>query len=397
MSEIDEEFQLRELRLRAQKFFTDDVLPLEQELQAGAPMTALFPELQARAKAAGLWQFDVPREYGGQGLGLRGSCIVAEEAERSPVVPLRQNEAFGPRGTPILFAASAEQQRRYLEPVLRGELKTCFAQTEPGAGSDPAGMSTTARREGDEYVLNGVKRYIGGAAEADFAQVICLVEPTSTDSGSRVFACLLVDMRATGVTLQGPIDTLTGDETWQITFAGVRVPVEDRVGAEGDGFTLGQAWLTHGRIRNHGARCVGMARRAMELMMERATSRQTFGSALGERQAIQFYVADSYIDIETARLLTSDTAARYDRGADVRDLSYAVKIYCTEMAQRVVDRSIQVHGAVGLRTDFPLESFYRQIRSLRITEGATEVLRWRLARNVMRGGLGAAEGAGRSA
>jgi acyl-CoA dehydrogenase len=373
-----------ELRERARRFFTEVLLPLEKPISpAGEPSNETVSRLQSEARSYGLWQLDVPVEYGGQGRGLLDVCVVAEEVERSPVLPFRQNDILGPKPGAILYSLSPEQQDRYLLPVLRGEKRTCFAQTEPGAGSDPASLSTAAVRRGDGYVLNGTKRFIGAADRADFAQVICRTKADGDDRGGDI-SCLLVDMDSPGVELVRPWPTMMGDAPWEIRFSDVHVPVENLVGQSGTGFSLAQRWLTHGRIKNHGARCTGIADRALAMSIAHATQRQTFGEPLADRQAVQFMVADSVIELEAARLLLYRCAWAYDQGRPVKDESYIVKLTCTETAGRIVDRAIQIHGAIGLTTDLPLEYWYRQLRSMRITEGAAEVLRWRLARNVMR-------------
>jgi len=373
-----------ELRERARAFFTEVLLPLEREIKPDDELSSeTLARLQAEARARGLWQLDVPVEYGGQGRGLLDVCVASEELECSPVLPFRQNDVFGPKPGAILYSLNPEQRERFLMPVLRGELRTCFAQTEPGAGSDPANVATTAVRHGDAFVLNGTKRFIGAADRSDFAQVICR---TGTDAGDGrgEISCLLVDMRSPGVELVRPWPTMMGDTPWEIRFSDVRVPAENLAGQSGAGFKLAQRWLTHGRIRNHGARSTGIAARALAMAIDYAKARETFGEPLAERQAIQFMIADSVIELEAARLLLYRCAWRYDRSESVKDDSYIVKLSCTEMAGRVVDRAIQIHGALGLSKELPLEYWYRQLRSMRITEGAAEVLRWRLARNVMR-------------
>jgi acyl-CoA dehydrogenase len=297
-------------------------------------------------------------------------------------MPFRHNPLFGPQVGPILYEGNDDQKERFLQPVLRGEMTVCFAQTEPDSGADPAGMRTRAVRDGDHYVLNGAKRFITGAGESDYAQVICVTDPEKRARGG--ISCLMVDMKAPGVQLVRQWPTMMGDKPWEIAFDNVRVPVENRIGEEGQGFALGQKWLTVGRVRGHGARCVGIAQRANEMAMDYARQRVTFGQPLADRQAIQFFIADSAIEIDAARLMVYRTAWMYDQGMDTRDESYMTKIYCTEMASRVVDRAMQIHGGVGLTKELPLEYWYRQIRSIRITEGVTEVLRWRLARNLMR-------------
>jgi acyl-CoA dehydrogenase len=164
----------------------------------------------------------------------------------------------------------------------------------------------------------------------------------------------------------------------------VRVPAADRIGKEGEGFSIAQGWIQEGRIRGHGARPVGIASRALDMMIEYSKVRSTFGRPLADRQAIQFMIADSAMELHACRLMVYECAWRHDRGEDVRQLSYMTKIQCAEMASRVVDRSIQVHGGLGLMRELPLEWWYRQVRSIRITEGTPEVLRWRLAQHIIR-------------
>jgi acyl-CoA dehydrogenase len=339
--------------------------------------------LQEKAKALGLWLLDVPKEYGGQDLGLLAQCVVQEEIGRTKALPFRTNELFGPIVSPLLVDnCNDNQKERFLLPLLRNEIVIGFAQTEPDSGSDPAGMRTRAVRDGDHYILNGAKRFITSGGRAHYLQVICLTDSEKRARGG--ITCLVVDMKAPGVQLVRQWPKMMGDKPWEIAFDNVRVPVANRLGEEGQGFALGQKWLTFGRVKGQAAWCLGVAQRALEMAMDYASQRVTFGQPLSERQAIQFMIADSAIELRAARHLVHDAAWRYDQGQDVRDESYMAKIYATEMVGRVVDRAIQIHGGVGLSKDLPLEYWYRQVRSLRITEGVTEVLRWRLARNLIR-------------
>jgi acyl-CoA dehydrogenase len=379
--ELPEEVQM--LRTVVREFVDRELIPIEtQTHHDGVVEEELLRPLEDKVKQMGLWLLDVPREFGGAGLGLLERCVVHEEIARTKAMPFRGFSLFGPHIGPILYEADAEQKERFLYPSIRGELRVCFAQTEPDAGSDPAGMKTRAVRDGDTYILNGTKRFITHAGEAAYAQVICVTDPLKGVRGG--ISCLMVDMHAPGVKLERQWTTMSGDKPWEISFTDVQVPVGNRIGGEGQGFELGQKWLTQGRVQNHGAKAVGMAQRAYELMMDYAQQRVTFGQPLAERQAIQFMIADSAIELRAARLMVYETAWLADRGRDIRDASYMTKIYCTEMANRVVDRSIQVHGGIGLTQELPLEYWYRELRSLRLTEGTTEVLRWRLARNLMR-------------
>ena len=194
----------------------------------------------------------------------------------------------------------------------------------------------------------------------------------------------MVSMKAPGVTLERLWPTMMGDTPGQIHFENVRVSAADMIGGEGQGFSIAQKWIEEGRVRGHGARPVGIASRALDMMIEYSKVRTTFGQPLANRQAIQFMIADSAMEIHSVRNMVYECAWRVDRGEDVRDLSYMVKVMATEMASRVVDRAIQVHGGLGLMKELPLEWWYRQIRSTRITEGANEVLRWRLGQNLIR-------------
>lgn len=375
--------ELRELQANLRRFVSSELIPVEAEVNQAEDLAPdQLAEFQKRASGLGLWHYDVPEEYGGLGMDLLGQCVVQEEIAKTKALKFRRNELFGPNVGPILYQGDEDQIERFLKPLLRGELSVCFAQSEPDAGSDPRGIRTRAVRDGDEYVVNGTKRWITGARESDYAQVICRTD--APDEGVERFACVLVDMTSPGVEIIRSEPTMTGDAPDEIGFSDVRVPVANRIGEEGDGFKLAQSWITMGRIKGHGARCVGIAQRALEMMIEYANQRVTFGRPLSDRQAIQFMIADSAMELRCARLLVYDAAARFDRGQDVRDESYMVKIVCTETAGRIVDRAIQVHGGTGLSTSLPLEYWYRQLRGLRITEGVTEVLRWRLGRNLSR-------------
>jgi acyl-CoA dehydrogenase len=375
--------ELQMLKETVRRFIDKEVIPLEREFRPeGEEMPdRLLKPLQEKAKALGLWLLGVPEEYGGAGLDLLARCIIAEEMSRSVAVPYRSNELFGPEVRPVLFYCNEEQKQRFLFPVLRGEKRVCFAQTEPDAGSDPAGMQTRAISDGDDFILNGRKRFITDAGRANYAQVMAVTDPQKRSRGG--ISCFIVDMKSPGVTLERQWPTMMGDAPWEIVFQDVHVPAANVIGKIGEGFTLGQKWLTEGRIQGHGARPLGMAQRALDMMIEYSQVRMTFGCALADRQAIQFMIADSAMELHAARLLVHECAWRHDNGEDVRQLSYMVKIVCTEMASRVVDRSIQVHGGLGLTKELPLEWWYRQLRSLRITEGATEVLRWRMAQHII--------------
>jgi acyl-CoA dehydrogenase len=272
-------------------------------------------------------------------------------------------------------------KEKYLLPALRGEKKACFAQTEPDAGSDPGGMRTVAVRDGDHYVINGVKRFISHAKDADFMQLMAATDRAKGSHGG--ISCFIVDMDTPGVKLTTQYKTMMGDEPWEIVLENVRVPVSHLVGKEGDGFRHAQQWLNAGRVR-HGASALGVTERCLELATSYAKQRSTFGRPLSDRQSIQWMLADMYVELQAGRLLVYKAATRLDRGEDAREDAYVCKYFCDEMAFKAADMCMQIHGGIGLTTDLPIEKFWRQRRSFRITEGASEVMKMVIARHVLK-------------
>src|SRR4051794_16710587 len=266
-------------------------------------------------------------------------------------------------------------------PVLRGAKKAAFAPTAPDAGSDPGRMRSTAVRNRDHYVINGTKRFITGANKADFLQLMAATDRSKGSHGG--ISCFLVDMNTPGVKLGTSYQTMMGDRPWEIALDNVRVPVTHRIGEEGGGFKLAQKWLGSGRVK-HGARALGVAERMLEMGTSYAKQRSTFGRPLADRQAIQWKLADMYIDLQAARLLVYKAASRIDKGEDAREDCYVCKYFADEMAFRAADHCMQIHGGIALTTDLPIEKFWRQQRSYRITEGASEVMKMVIARHVLK-------------
>jgi acyl-CoA dehydrogenase len=381
-------WELRELQAGVRELVERELIPLERQGVGPQRITdEQLARVQQRVKDMGLWLLDVSEHNGGPGLSLLAKCLVYEEVGKAPVLEHRSLGIFGPRVGAILEGCKGDQRKRFLEPLLRGEIAVCFAQTESEAGSDPRSIRTRAVRDGDHYVLNGTKRFISAGGTATHAQLVCHV----VDQGGRPTAdgltILMVDLRSVGVTLTRLEPTMPGDQPAEFLFEDVRVPVADRLGAEGGGFALAQGWLMEGRLKGQAARSVGIGQRALELTIEYANGRETFGEPLARRQAVQFAVADAASALHRARLMVYETAARFDRGEDVRNASMMAKVHAVETASSVVDTAIQVHGGVGLTTELPLEYWYRQLRSMRITEGPHEVLRWRVGRNLLRSGV----------
>ncbi len=335
---------------------------------------------EKKTREMGLWLMDVPEEYGGAGLGLLARAVIWEEMSRTVALPSRGEGIMGPEVRPILYAMSEEQKQRFLYPVLKGELKICFAQTEPDAGSDPGSMKTRAVREGDYYVINGVKRFITAADTSDYAQLMAVTGPGKGSHGG--ISCLMVDMKSPGCRVTTKYKTMMGDEPCEIVFDDCKVPVANLVGEEGEGFKLAQKWLGVGRLK-HGARALGVAERCIEMGARYAKQRVTFGKPLSERQAIQWKLADSYVELHAARLMVYQAAWKSDQGEVLRNEAYMAKLFADEMSFRVVDRVLQIHGGVGLTLDLPLAKWFVDQRSRMITEGASEVMRMVIARHVL--------------
>ena len=378
--ELPEELRLLKATLR--RFVDSELIPIERKSTDGEQIKPEYlKRFEGRAKELGIWQLDVPTEYGGGGMSVLARVVVWEELSRTVAIPARGDGITGPSARGTLYSLEGEMKEKYLLPLLRGEKKACFAQTEPDAGSDPGSMRTIAVRDGEHYVINGVKRFITGAGEADFMQLMVATDRTKGSRGG--ISCFLVDMDAPGVKLGACYETMMGDKPWEIALENVRVPASHRVGAEGEGMRFGQQWLNIGRLK-HGARALGVAERCLEMATPYAKQRSTFGHPLAERQAVQWMLADMFIDLQAARLIVYKTATRLDRGEEAREDAYVAKYYADEMAFKATDACLQIHGGIALTTDLPIEKMWRQQRSFRITEGASEVMKMVIARHVLK-------------
>jgi len=377
---LPEELQM--LKDTVRKFVDKELIPIEMHTIENMELKPDIRErLEKKTKEMGLWMFDVPEEYGGGGLGSLAQVLVWEELARTAALPSRGQGIFGPEIRPILYALNPEQKKRFMDPIMRGEKKLCFMQTEPDAGSDPASMKTRAVRQGDHYIVNGTKRFITGAAEADFGQLMVVTDPAKAAHGG--ISCFMVDMKSPGLTLVTKFKTIMGEEPWQIAFDDMMVPLENLVGKEGEGFKLAQKWLGIGRLK-HGARALGVAERCIEMGASYSKQRVTFGKPLSERQGITFKLADSYVELHAARLMVYQAAWKNDQKQDIRNEAYMAKLFADEMSFRVVDRVLQIHGGIGLTLDLPLAKWFVDQRSRMITEGASEVMRMVIAREVLK-------------
>jgi acyl-CoA dehydrogenase len=374
--------EIRMLREAVRKFVDRELIPIERTARANNKLKPeVRDQLTTKAKALGLMGYDVPREYGGLGMGLVAKVTVWAELGRSIALPSRGVDIFGPNVSPILYHLDETQKAKYLLPTIRGELNWCLAQTEPDAGGDPGGMRMTAVQRGDHYVVNGTKRFITGADDAHYAQLIAATDRAKGSRGG--LSAFIVNMKSPGVRLLRSQELVVDDRPWEIAFEDVKVPVEDRIGEEGDGFKHAQHWLNVGRIR-HGARSMGVIERCLELGAKYAKQRVTFGQPLAERQAVQWMLADTFMEHHQLRLMVYDAAWKYDQGRDIRAEAYMAKIFGDTQSFRAADRCMEIHGGIGLATDLPIEKFWRDQRSMMITEGPIEILKMALARHVLR-------------
>lgn len=374
--------ELRLLKDNVRRFVDRELIPIEREVCTDNKIKPQMRELlEGKAKALGLWLYDVPQEYGGQGLGLLAKVVVWSELGRTIALPTRNASIFGPNVSPILYYLDAEQKERYLLPVIRGEKKACFAQTEADAGGDPGSMRTTAVRDGGDYVINGTKRFITGADEADFAQVFAVTDPEKGSRGG--ISGFLVDMDTSGIKLLRAQEMVMDDRPWEIALEDVRVPISNLIGEEGEGFKFAQNWISAGRIR-HGARGMGVIERCLELGVGYAKQRITFGNPLAERQAVQWMLVDMHTELHQLTLMVHHAAWKADRGEDIRYDAYMCKYFGDTKSYEAADRCMQIHGGIGLTMDLPIERMWRDQRSFVITEGPTEILKMALARHVLR-------------
>ncbi len=370
----------------ARNFTRRELLPLEKsvierEVTRGFDQVPLIePEAEDRLttliRDLGLWGLEVPEELGGAGLGLLAKAVAVEELNYS-ITPYR----LPPESPNISYldaVVTPEQRETYLEPLCRGEKTSALALTEPDAGSDAGGIRTSAIREGDDWVISGSKLWISWADTVDFFIVIAVTDPTKGNRGG--MTAFLVDSQAEGLEISKPIATMGEQRPFGLFFDRVRVPGSAVLGTVGDAFKPLTNRLGVRRVEI-GARCVGMAQRLVDMMCQYSVERHTFGAPLAERQAVQFMIADSVMELHAARLMVYDAAAMLDSGVrDIRLEASTVKVQATEMLSRVVDRTMQVHGAMGYSKELPIEYIYRNSRVLRILEGPSEIHRAQIAK-----------------
>lgn len=378
--ELPEELVM--LRNTVRQFMTVHVHPAEEKLEhdtVGLPREELL-ELQAKARALGLWALQTPAQYGGAGLSVLGQLVVAEEAAKCRMGAFFPAlGAFGGNPPNIMFKASQEQFDKYARPIIDGTMSKAYtAITEASGGSDPArAIKLKAVRDGDGYLLNGSKMWISHAPNADWGVVYA-----RTGEGRQGISAFILEKDTPGVTFSR-IPVMASFAPYELHFDDVRVPAAQLIGAEGQGFALASDFLVHGRIV-YAAGPIGIAQHALEMTCQWSRDRDVFGGKLAAKQGIQWMLVDCEVELRAARLLMYQAAWNADLGRDVRVDASVAKMYGTEAACRVLDRCIQIHGALGISTELPLERWFRDLRVKRLGEGATEVQREVVARSLLR-------------
>ena len=381
------------VRERVRQWVQDECIPAEQALLEGRDFQELLAELRAKARAQGLWLPFIPQEHGGMGLGPLANALVQMELGVSHLGALSMNSQGPDDATMLTLLAHGtdHQKEKFLKPLLNGEKRVCYSMTEKAAGSDATGMQTRAVKDGNEsYVLNGEKWFSSAASAADMALVMAMTDPDAPRH--QRYSTFIVELPNPGyiikrdiktMAIEGPLSQVMGGGHSEIEIRDLRVPAENVLGGEGNGFNMGQHRLAYGRLR-HGMHNIAMAQRALDMAAAHVTQRSTFGKLLSERQGVQFMLAECASELYMARLMLLHIAYKAERGMDLRQENSIAKVFLAHMVHKVVDTAIQLHGALGYSQDTPLASWYTHIRSQRLVDGPDEVHRWTVGRNVIK-------------
>lgn len=367
------------------RFVRENLMPLEQkvlERDANGQGAYLSHEERDRIDVAsremGLWGLDAPEDVGGADLPAIAMVGVNIEIGKTCVPYYLPPDS--PNLRMLMATVNEAQRERYLTPYVQKGTVSAIGISEPGAGADPAAMITRAVREGDEWVINGRKIWISRAQEADFTILMAVTDKQKGARGG--ISAFLVDRGTPGFNVLRRIPMLGGQFTYEVALENCRVPAANLLGTEGQGFAPMQVRLSTRRLQM-ASWSIGMAQRALDMMLEYAPQRVVFGEPLANRQSVQWWIADAYTRIKAATLMTYDTAWKLDRGADVRTDISAVKAYATEMAYEVLDHAMQLYGAMGVTKELPLSLMSGHLRTMRIYDGPTEVHKWVVARNLL--------------
>ncbi len=378
----------RSLQALVAQFVKERLMPLEAAVleREAAGQGSLLTEaelapIDRRSRELGLWGLDAPEEIGGMNLPTEALIGVNEELGKTVTPYVMPPDS--PNLRMLLGTVNLEQRARYLEPYARGETTSAIAISEPGAGADPAAMTTRAVNQGGQWVLNGRKIWISRVAKADFTIVMAVTDKARGARGG--ISAFLVDKGTPGFQVVRRIPMIGGHFTHEVVLEDCRLPESQLLGREGFGFAPMQLRLSTRRVQM-AAWCIGIAQRAVDMMCEYAPQRVTFGAPLSERQTIQWWIADAATKIHACRLMAYDAACKIDRGRDPRSEVSMIKVFATEMAWEILDQAMQTFGAMGMTKEMPLQLMASHVRLMRIYEGPSEVHRWVIARNLLKRG-----------
>jgi acyl-CoA dehydrogenase len=388
-------------------FVRDEIMPLEtlqhefRSTEGRAVLNQIMAPLKEEVKRQGLWAAHLPPDMGGLGFGQVKLGLMHEILGATPYGPsiFGNNAPDSGNAELIAVGGTQEQKDKWMTPLLEGKLRSCFSMTEPGAGADPTLLTTTAMRDGDEWVINGHKWFASNASVSDF--LLVMVKTGDYEMPYKNYSMIIVPTNTPGVNIVRDVPTMgepdhkTGEPGGhaEILYENVHVPFDNIIGGEdgiGQGFALAQKRLGPGRI-HHAMRWLGQSRRAFDLLCERALTRYTHGSILAEKQMVQDWIAESYAEMQAARLLTLQAAWKMDQlhaagkhYSDARVEIGVIKFWGAKVLYNVIDRAIQIHGSLGYTTDLPLESMYRAARAARIYDGPDEVHKVTVARQILK-------------
>ena len=381
--------ELVELAARTKAFVIDKVIPYEKDPRwtSHGPTDELRIELNALAKEAGVFAPHVPKEFGGRALNQVGRALVFEAAGYSMLGPMAIHCASPDEGNIHLLdiVARPDQREHFLKPLAVGKVRSCFCMTEPGgAGSDPGMLMSTARQDGNEWVINGTKWLITGADNAGWAIIMAKLEGGPMNGHATLF---LADLPNPAIKIERTLDTIDSSFTGGhavMSFTDLRLPADAVLGEVGKGFRYAQVRLAPARL-SHCMRWLGSANRAQDIATDYARKREAFGKRLGEHEGVSFMLADNLMDIHLARLSIWHTAWMLDRGERASNESSMSKVICSEAIARVADRSMQILGGLGMTRDTVVERIFRDTRAFRIYDGPSEVHRWALGARIVSG------------
>ncbi len=378
---IRDQETLNQLLALIERFVRERLVPAENRL---AEDERVPDEIFEEMKQLGLFGLTIPEQYGGLGLTMEEEIHVAMElGKTSPAFRSLVGTNNGIGSAAIVFNGTEAQKQKYLPRYASGEWLSCFCLTEPEAGSDAASLRTTASRRGDHYLLNGAKRFITNAPLAHTFNVMARTDPDI--QGARGISSFIVERGTPGITL-GAVDRKMGQAgslTCDVIFEDCPVPAENIIGEEGEGFITAMKVLDRGRLHISGV-AVGLAERLIADALDYAMQRKQFGKPIAEQQLVQAMLADSRTEAWAARCMVLETARKRDAGENITLESAACKLFCTEMAGKVADRAVQIHGGSGYMAEFAVERFYRDVRLLRLYEGTSQIQQLVIARNMIR-------------